>query len=534
MDEKFLESMMSTASSSTSRETGQGNQTEHTAEVCKQSSRPSIALTVPSLRESLDRPAPSGESERTSRSRLPSAATHESPVTPGDATTFDTGECSKNENVVVSCNIVESCLGCVNNKNTSDTSITPPCSSSNTTSTSATPTVTSINPTSSSPSLSKPITSSATTTNALSRGPSSSSLFPRPPPPRPKMGLHHPTIGVNGHALPRGAGESRDAPRNPSALPTGPPDLTVRHRERLIGPVTACVALPPLRIADAQRERGRLVSVCQRLMSRPVKRRLWEVDHDKLGPEVEAEYKQMIEDDEKRFKERWEELGPEESKDSPSFYRSKVITPYKRRAAAAFPSDSAVATPLPALEEPVSTSDDKNAQKVSDASVSKPRTETAGAGTEKAPPSATTDDQKEPSDCPKDGSKQPATPSEVSSKKLVVDGQVMAKESVSSNYESESMTTTSSSDSPSSAPSTPASASKPGVSSSETTPTHTVTVSSPASDRPLQEIVTRSRSLASSQKGTAPLQRPVTRASRQQRSLQRSYSGPYSRKHLRM
>lgn len=350
------------------------------------------------------------------------------------------------------------------------------------------------------------------------------------------MGLHHPTIGVNGHALPRGAGESRDAPRNPSALPTGPPDLTIRHRERLIGPVTACVALPPLRIADAQRERDRLVSVSQRLMSKPVKRRLWEVDHDKLGPEVEAEYKQMIEEDEKRFKERWEELGPEESPESPSFYHSKVIAPCKRRAVAPLPSESAASTPLPPLGEPVSTNNDNNAQKVSDASESKPRTETVIADAQKTPPPSTADDQKASSDCPKDGSKQPATPSEVSSKKLVVEEeQVVVKESVSSIDNSESLTTTSSSDSPSSAVSSSASASKPGVSSSsEATPTQTVAVSSSAADTPLQEIVTRSRSMASSQERNVPPQRPVTRASRQQRLLQRSYSGPYSRKHLRM
>ncbi|XP_069194701.1 uncharacterized protein, partial [Procambarus clarkii] len=83
--------------------------------------------------------------------------------------------------------------------------------------------------------------------------------------------------------------------------------------------------VPGVTTTLAHREGERLAALTRRLVKgQPVKRKLWDVDHQRVKEELEEELERLLEEEECRFRSRWKVV--EGCSTGPAFYCTQVIT----------------------------------------------------------------------------------------------------------------------------------------------------------------------------------------------------------------
>ncbi|XP_071522281.1 LOW QUALITY PROTEIN: uncharacterized protein [Panulirus ornatus] len=194
-----------------------------------------------------------------------------------------------------------------------------------------------------------------TTTNEgvadeATRNPSHTTLpLPQPPSPpsspSPTMGFLTPVAlgssnGCGSHAVTNGSALPPLQEAESNGVPRDPRPHTSRATQN------TGYAVPPANMARVQRGRETISSLSQRLVKgKPVKRKLWEVDHVQMAAELDQELARVTEEEERRFHRRWKLLPPEQAPHAPSFYYSQFVGPAGKGAVPSSPTSTSTTPP---------------------------------------------------------------------------------------------------------------------------------------------------------------------------------------------
>ncbi|XP_042232091.1 proteoglycan 4-like [Homarus americanus] len=117
-------------------------------------------------------------------------------------------------------------------------------------------------------------------------------------------------------------------PHSPSHIPPRPPHIpTAPQINDRIGTHAGQDPGDVSTLPQHTHRHTTLTALSERLaMGKPVKRKLWQVNHEQVKEELEEELVRVEEEEQRRFRTRWKEISPEYTLNGPTFYYSKVVT----------------------------------------------------------------------------------------------------------------------------------------------------------------------------------------------------------------